>query len=178
MLGIMIPNCGSRLTWCTLSSVQIKPPRICGERSQMLPQNAPLNVVSTIFSSAPDPKSVQSCPPRKKTSKGRWRGNPGGRYARRSCGSIAADRRNVAVVDFAEVAFEVPLDLAGQRKVLRHVRPFEVEPKARRPRLDVDLGIFGWAGVEGRVRPGSQPYTGKRKVIAIRGRCCHGQLSP
>src|SRR5208282_1935890 len=77
-------------------------------------------------------------------------------------------RGDVAVVDFAEVAFEVALDLASQRQVLRHVRPFEVEPKARGPRLDVDLGILRGAGIEGRVGPGSQPYTGKRKVIAIR----------
>src|SRR6202167_5552724 len=50
---------------------------------------------------------------------------------------IAADRGNVAVVDLAEVAFEVALDLAGQRQVLRHVGPFEVEPKTRGARLDV-----------------------------------------
>ncbi len=80
---------------------------------------------------------------------------------------VAADRRYVAVVDFAEITFEVALDLAGQRQVLRHVRPFHVEPKARRPRLDVNLRILGGAGVEGRVRSSSQPYTGKREVIAI-----------
>src|SRR5580658_4697417 len=80
---------------------------------------------------------------------------------------IAADRRNVAVVDFAEVAFEVSLDLAGQRQILRNVRPFQVEPKARGPRLDVDLGVLGRTGVEGRVGSGIQPYARKRKVVAI-----------
>src|ERR1700733_853365 len=80
---------------------------------------------------------------------------------------VVADRRNVAVVDFAEVALEVALDLAGKRQVLRNVRPFEVEPKARGPRLDVDFGILRRAGVEGRVRSRIQPYAGEWEVITI-----------
>src|SRR5271154_1484813 len=78
---------------------------------------------------------------------------------------IAADRGNVTVVDFAEVAFEVALDLAGQRDVLRNVRPFEIESKARGARLNVDLGILGRASAQN--IPGIQPYARKRKVIAI-----------
>ena len=59
---------------------------------------------------------------------------------------IVANRGNVRVVDFGEVAFEVALDLAGQRQVFRRVRPFQVEAKARGPRLDVELGILRRAG--------------------------------
>src|SRR5580700_12333608 len=80
---------------------------------------------------------------------------------------VVADRRNVAVVDFAEVAFEVALNLAGKRQVLRNVRPFEVEPKARGPRLDMNFGILRRAGVEGRVRSRIQPYAGEWEVIAV-----------
>src|SRR5271155_3804426 len=78
---------------------------------------------------------------------------------------IVANRGNVAVVDFAEVAFEVALNLAGDRYVLRNVRPFKVDAKARGARLDVDLGILGWARAQN--IPGIQPYGWKREVIAV-----------
>src|ERR1700691_2313444 len=78
---------------------------------------------------------------------------------------IAPDRGNVAVVDFAEVALEIAFDLAGQRQILRGIRPFEIEPKARGPRLDVELGILCWAGAQN--IPRIQPYSRKGEVVAI-----------
>ena len=54
---------------------------------------------------------------------------------------IAANRGDVAVIHFAEVAFVVAFHPAGEGQLWGSVRPLEVGPDASGTRFEVEFGI-------------------------------------
>src|ERR1035441_6204652 len=60
---------------------------------------------------------------------------------------IASQRRDVAVMRNAEVAFKVGFDPARKSQLRGRIRPLKVCAKTRATRLDVEFGVFRRASV-------------------------------